>query len=434
MSFHQTGKDRHMQTKRDPAEKGDSKRRDSQGQAHPRRKRVFGLQARTILMYLLLSVLYALALELLVASGWYVFLTHSPAYLQAFQKTGRLPTYLGIVQSVLLTSILWIILVTPPSLLFGLLVTRGLVRRVKRLGDATTRFAQGEYSQRVAVGSSDEVGLLEERFNQMAQQLVESMRKEQEMIEYNTRLEERARMEQEMQTAWLIQHSLLPKEVPQLAGWRLATYYQPAREVGGDLYDFLTFTDGRLGLVIGDATDKGVPAAMVMATTRSMLRAAALASDAPGEVLGRVNNLLYADTPERMFVTCFYAILEPGSGRLRYANAGHDLPYQRNGGSVVELRATGMPLGLMPEMRYEEREVQISQGDSILFYSDGLVEAHNPAREMFGFPRLKTLLASAPDPASLIDGLLVQLKDFTGAGWEQEDDVTMVTLERTTET
>jgi serine phosphatase RsbU (regulator of sigma subunit) len=173
---------------------------------------------------------------------------------------------------VLFTSIIWIILVTPPSLLFGILVTRGLVRRVKRLVDATTSFAEGDYGQRVDVRSSDEVGLLEERFNHMAEQLVESMRKEQELVEYNTRLEERARIEQEMQTARLIQHSLLPKDVPSFPGWLLATYYQPAREVGGDLYDFLTFADGRLGLVIGDVTDKGVPAALVMATTCSMLR------------------------------------------------------------------------------------------------------------------------------------------------------------------
>jgi serine phosphatase RsbU (regulator of sigma subunit) len=382
-------------------------------------------------LYLLVAVLYALALELLVASTWYVVLLNSPSYLQAMQQAGQVPTYMSIVQGVLFSSIIWVILVTPASLIFGVLVTRGLVRRVKRLVDATTNFAEGDYSQRVPVRSSDEVGLLEERFNHMAQELIESMRKEQELIEFNTRLEERARIEQEMQTARLIQHSLLPKEVPQLGGWRLATYYQPAREVGGDLYDFLTFADGRLGLVIGDATDKGVPAAMVMATTRSMLRAAALTSDSPGDVLARVNNLLYADTPERMFVTCFYAILEPESGKMRYANAGHDLPYQHNCGEVVELQATGMPLGLMPDMHYEEYEVQINQGDSILFYSDGLVEAHNPAREMFGFPRLKTLLTSSPDPSSLIDSLLYKLRDFTGTGWEQEDDVTIVTLVRT---
>ena len=241
----------------------------------------------------------------------------------------------------------------------------------------------------------------------------------------------RETIEQEMQTARLIKYSLLPKELPRFPGWRLETYYHPAREVGGDLYDFLTFADGRLGLVIGEVPEKGVAAALVMATTHGMLRAAALASDSPGDVLARVNNLLYADTPERLFVTCCYAMLEPGSGKLRYANAGHHPPYQRSSSEVVELRASGMPLGLMPDLHYEECEVQISHGESILFYSKGLVEAHNPPREVFGFSRLKTLLASSPDQSSLIDDLLGKLKDFTGAGWEQEDDVTMLTLERT---
>ena len=241
----------------------------------------------------------------------------------------------------------------------------------------------------------------------------------------------RETIEQEMQTARLIQYSLLPKELPSFPGWRLATYYHPAREVGGDLYDFLLFADGRLGLVIGDVPAKGVAAALVMATTHGMLRATAPASPTPGEVLARVNNLLYVDTPERMFVTCFYAILEPGSGNMRYANAGHVPPYQRRGSEVVELTASSTPLGLMPDMHYEEGEVQISHGDRILFYSKGLVEAHNPAREALGLPRLKTLLASSPDQSSLIDDLLGKLKDFTGAGWEQEDDVTMLTLERT---
>ena len=238
-------------------------------------------------------------------------------------------------------------------------------------------------------------------------------------------------IEQEMQTARLLQHALLPKEVPSFPGWRLATYYHPAREVGGDLYDFLIFADGRLGLVIGEVPGKGVAAALVMATTHGMLRAAALASDSPGDVLARVNNLLYVDTPERLFVTCFYAIVELGSGKMRYANAGHHAPYQRRSSEVVELTASGVPLGLMPDLHYEECEVQISHGDRILFYSKGLVEAQNPAREVFGLPRLKTRLSSSPDRSSLIDDLLGALADFTGAGWEQEDDVTMVTLERT---
>ncbi|HEY0757357.1 MAG TPA: SpoIIE family protein phosphatase [Ktedonobacteraceae bacterium] len=394
--------------------------------AKPQRMR--GLQARITISYLMVAVIYALLMELLFSAGVFLFIIHSAA-----SGTGRppqIPNFLNFIPGIFVTGIFWLIVIAPAGTFFGAMATRGMVRRIKGLVAATTSFAEGDYTQRVPVARNDEIGQLEERFNTMAQQLVESMRNEQELIEKNARLEERARIEQELQTARLIQHSLLPKTVPEMAGWQLATYYQPAREVGGDLYDFLTFADGRMSLVIGDVTDKGVPAAIVMATTRSMLRAAALTSDSPGEVLARVNNLLYADTPERMFVTCFYAILEPSSGKLRYANAGHDLPYQRNHGGVVELLATGMPLGLMPDMFYEEREAQIDLGDCLLFYSDGLVEAHNPTHEMFSFPRLKTLVANSKDQADLIEHVLTNLKDFTGTNWEQEDDVTLVTLTR----
>jgi anti-sigma regulatory factor (Ser/Thr protein kinase) len=238
------------------------------------------------------------------------------------------------------------------------------------------------------------------------------------------------RLEQELQIARLIQQTLLPKNVPDLPGWQIAAHYQPARAVGGDFYDFLTFPDGRLGLVVGDVTDKGVPAALVMATTRSILRAAAERLVSPGAVLERVNNLLYADIPPKMFVTCLYALLNPATGRVCFANAGHDLPYRRHLNGVDELRATGMPLGLMPDMDYEEKEIVVAPGETVLFYSDGLVEAHNPQREMLGFPRLQALMAGHPGGANLIDFLIEHLAEFTGAGWKQEDDVTLVTLQR----
>jgi serine phosphatase RsbU (regulator of sigma subunit) len=135
-----------------------------------------------------------------------------------------------------------------------------------------------------------------------------------------------------------------------------------------------------------------------------------------------------------MFVTCFYAILDARSGSLRYANAGHDLPYLRRSGDAEELRARGMPLGLMPGMGYEEKEIVLEKGESVLFYSDGLVEAHDPHREMFGFPRLQGLVgAHRSGGSSLVGFLLAELARFTGDGWEQEDDITLVTLERSEE-
>jgi serine phosphatase RsbU (regulator of sigma subunit) len=239
---------------------------------------------------------------------------------------------------------------------------------------------------------------------------------------------ERERIEQELQVARQIQQALLPEANPELDGWEVTTYYEPAREVGGDFYDFLEFEDGRVGLVVGDATGKGMPAALVMATTRGMLRAVVQSLASPGEVLARVNEALVADIPPSTFVTCFYAVLDPESGRLLYANAGHNLPCRRHNGQAEELRARGMPLGLMPGMGYEEKERALDAGDSILFYSDGLVEAHDPKGEMFGFPRLRALVAEHGKQGSLEESLLEELYSFVGEGWEQEDDITLLTL------
>ena len=184
---------------------------------------------------------------------------------------------------------------------------------------------------------------------------------------------------------------------------------------------------------MGDATGKGVPAALVMSTSCGMLQLAAQASDSassPGEVLRRVNEALLVRIPSNMFVTCFYAILDPRSGSLSYANAGHDLPYLWHDGDAEELRATGMPLGLMPGMSYEQMETVLDAGEVALFYSDGLVEAHDLKGEMFGFPRLRGLVAEHGEEGSLEEALLEELYSFVGEGWEQEDDITLLTLRR----
>ena len=243
----------------------------------------------------------------------------------------------------------------------------------------------------------------------LATQAAPAVRVAQLVRQQQQEAQERSRIEQELKVARLIQQTLLPKELPAIPGWELAAHYQPAREVGGDFYDFLYLEDGQLGIVVGDVTDKGVPAALVMATTRTLIRAAAERLRSPGAVLRRVNDLLHPDIPGRMFVTCLYAVLDTHTGRLLYANAGHDLPYRRFDGGVEELRATGMPLGLMPGMDYEEKEVVLNVGDTVLLYSDGLVEAHNPQREMFGFPRLKETMAGHAGGAALIPFLLQEL-------------------------
>jgi serine phosphatase RsbU (regulator of sigma subunit)/anti-sigma regulatory factor (Ser/Thr protein kinase) len=264
----------------------------------------------------------------------------------------------------------------------------------------------------------------------LATQAAPALRVGQLVREQEVDVRARERLEQELQVARLIQQNFLPQQLPDLPGWNLSAFYRPAREVGGDFYDFVPLDDGRIGVVVGDVTDKGVPAALVMAATRGILRASAQRLVAPGAVLQDVNDALCPDMPAKMFVTCLYGVLDPRSGRFRYANAGHNVPYVKTAAGVGELRATGMPLGLLPGMTYEEKEALLSAGDAMLLHSDGLAEAHNPDREMFGFGRLKELAAQRPGGKELIDLLLGELEAFTGTAWEQEDDITLVTIVR----
>ena len=266
--------------------------------------------------------------------------------------------------------------------------------------------------------------------NDLAGHAAPAVRVAQLVREQEAEVRQRERIEQELRVAQLIQQQFLPEELPNLSGWEFAAFYGPAREVGGDFYDFIKLPEGQLGIVVGDVTDKGVPAALVMATTHSILRAEAPRLIAPSDVLTRVNELLVDEMPAHMFVTCLYAVLNPATGRLRYANAGHNVPYVSTEAGVTELRATGMPLGLLPGMEYEEKEATLAPGEIVLLHSDGLAEAHNPEREMFGFPRVAALTGEASDGEVLIDRLLKELQDFVGPEVEQEDDITLVTLGR----
>ncbi len=297
------------------------------------------------------------------------------------------------------------------------LVSQGELIGVLNLGP---RLSEQDYS-------SDDRKLLDN----LAAQAAPALRVGQLVREQEAEAATRQRFEQELEVARLIQQHFLPRELPDLPGWEVAAYYRPAREVGGDFYDVIGLADGRVAFVVGDVTDKGVPAALVMSATRSVLRASVQRLIEPGEVLRRVNDHLCPDMPEKMFVTCLYAVLDPSTGLFRFANAGHDLPYVKTADGVTELRARGMPLGLLPGMEYEENEVVLAPGDCLLLHSDGIVEAHDPQRQMFGFPRLKETVGAAPGGQAMIDRVLEVLERFIGADAEQEDDITMLTLQRT---
>jgi len=265
--------------------------------------------------------------------------------------------------------------------------------------------------------------------NILASQAAPALRVAELVRQQQDEVVKRERMDYELQVARRIQQTFLPKQLPDIPHWQTAAHYQPAIAVGGDFYDFHQFPDGRFAIIIGDVTDHGIPAALVMVDTRAILRDSIRLSSSPGAILEHANNMLCSEIPTSMFVTCLIAILEPRRGRLQFANAGQNLPLLSIDGRIQELRATGMPLGIIQGSHYEENETIIGPGESILFYSDGLVEAHNSSRDMFGEERLKEIVSTHTiNPQSLINILLDEMVEFTGQENEQEDDVTLVAL------
>jgi serine phosphatase RsbU (regulator of sigma subunit) len=245
------------------------------------------------------------------------------------------------------------------------------------------------------------------------------------------RLIEQERIEYELQTARRVQERMLPKSLPSVRGWELTACWHPARTVGGDFYDCFPVDEDHLALIIGDVTGKGIPAALVMATTCSLVRFVGEQLQSPGAMLARINDRMAEDIPEKMFVTCLIAVLEPRTGRVRFANAGHNLPLVRGQQGVRTLQARGMPLGLMRGMQYEENEEWVAPGELLLLYSDGIVEARNQRRELFGDRRLAALIATLEAQAHLPSAVCDEVWRFTGEGLQQEDDITMFVAQRT---
>jgi len=298
------------------------------------------------------------------------------------------------------------------------LVTSGELVGLLQLGP---RLSERDYSK-------DDRQLLES----LARYAAPALRLGQLVRQQESEARSRERFEQELKVAQLIQQQFLPKVLPDLPTWHISAFYRPARTVGGDFYDFISLPDGRVMVVTGDVTDKGVPAALVMSSTHALLRETGPRLISPGTVLARVNELLCVDIPAHMFVTCLAMVLDPPTGRVDFANAGHNLPYVRGvDGTVRELHATGMPLGLMPGMTYDQYDAVIAPGEQLLLYSDGLTEQHDGNGEMFGFGRTADVVARARTGDELTDLCVSELARFTGADVEQEDDITLVALRRT---
>lgn len=245
---------------------------------------------------------------------------------------------------------------------------------------------------------------------------------------------EKGRMEQELKLAREIQRSLLPAATPEISGYEIAADWRAAREVAGDFYDFIQLADSdQLGVLIADVSDKGAPAAIYMAVARSLIRGNAAGAACPLEAIERANRLIVADSRAGMFVTAFYLVLSPGSGTVRYVNAGHNLPLLRRAdGEIVELEKGGMALGWFEENPLVERQLTLESGDLLVLYTDGVTDACNREMTEFGKQRLWEVVAAG-------DGLSARsaLEQITRAvsrfadGAAASDDITLVVVRRT---
>lgn len=242
----------------------------------------------------------------------------------------------------------------------------------------------------------------------------------------------RERLETEIQLARQIQKTFIPERLPMHTGWELAARWKTARQVGGDYYDVIELPDHKLGLIIADVADKGVPAALFMALTRTLVRAAAVEAPTPAGVLQRVNDLLMPDTSQGMFVTAVYAVLDQETGEFTYANAGHNPPlWIQSNREIVKLTRTGIALGLIDSYPISERTIQIHPGDSILLYTDGVTEAFSPAEDLFGEERLLDIIRSnsLATAESLLDAVEAGIDDFISSS-PLSDDLTMMVIKR----
>jgi sigma-B regulation protein RsbU (phosphoserine phosphatase) len=242
-------------------------------------------------------------------------------------------------------------------------------------------------------------------------------------------------LEKELAVGREIQLSLLPKSAPEMPGWEWASFYNAAREVGGDFYDFfrLPGEPRRLGMVIADVAGKGVPAALFMARTSTMIRAAALEGASPSAALTRANDLILKDRRSELFLTAFYAALDPASGRLEYAAAGHNRPlWLRTGaGQLRELAGRGIVLGVLDTIELEDRAIDVAPGDYLVFYTDGVTEAMDKDHRQFGEERLQRIVRATAGASAqqMLEAVVDSVQDFTGNS-PQSDDVTLFVVRR----
>ena len=317
------------------------------------------------------------------------------------------------------------------SLILGFLIGQwlnvGITRPIIQLTERTTAVAQGDFSRGpLEIKSRDEIGALSTAFNKMTKDLLLYM----DNLQKTTAARER--MSKELEIGHQIQQNFLPKKFPQLERAQIYGKSIPALEVGGDFFDVFMLDRNRVGLVIADVSGKGVPAALFMALCRSVFRITALGKHDPGETLEYVNRFISEDNEECMFVTAFYGILDTQTGELVYANGGHNYPaiYRYGNGKIESLQnAQGMALGILGDFHFPTARENLDAGDTLLLYTDGIVEAHDSNMQEFGMERLNEILLkhTQVSPEDLGEQITRDVEVFSN-GLQQFDDITFLVV------
>jgi sigma-B regulation protein RsbU (phosphoserine phosphatase) len=309
-------------------------------------------------------------------------------------------------------------------------------RPLRQLKQGTLALAGGQFGHTISLASRDELGDLAEAFNRMSLQLKQLYREQ----------AERERLQHELKIAQQVQRAIFPAEIPHIPGLTIAAVCLPHRETSGDFYDLLPLAEGQVGVVVGDVSGKSIPAAMVMVATQSIVRAEAynnLAS--PGQVLDKSNTILAQKIVPGMFSAVSYACIDAPRREIVWANAGQIYPFllhrplpselQTEYPRYLETQGISLPLGMDASLSYQTHHLSLAPDDMLLFYTDGIVEAMNPARQIYGFERLETLVRSLVadlSPQTLLEAVLADVALFTGPA-EQHDDMTMVAVKLTGE-
>jgi phosphoserine phosphatase RsbU/P len=245
----------------------------------------------------------------------------------------------------------------------------------------------------------------------------------------------RERLETEVQLARQIQQTFIPNTLPVYPNWQLAARWRTARQVGGDFYDVIELPNNKLGIFIADVADKGMPAALFMALTRTLVRAAVIETNSPADALRRVNDLLLPDTQQGMFVTAVYGELNLETGDFTYVNAGHNPPFwMKANGEIEKLSRTAVALGVMEQEVIGERTIPLAQGDLLFLYTDGLTEAFSAEGDLFGDERVMDALKTVQSGSieDVILGVEERLNEFIGV-MPLGDDLTMLTIKKAAE-